>query len=79
MKEILRVKAVRQTLLTIFSVLATASILREIYDTQGENISDREWSTVTAKKRKVGRPVGAVNKVKTINRDTSQSIFSFIS
>jgi hypothetical protein len=78
-KEILRAKAARQTLLTLFPISATASILREACDTQGENTPDREWSIVTAKKRKVGRPVGTVNKTKTINRDTSQSIFSFTS
>ena len=77
-KEILRVKAVRQTLLTLFLISATASI-REACDTQGENTPDREWSTVTVKKRKVGRPVGAVNKTKTIFRDANQSIFSFSS
>jgi len=77
-KEILRVKAARQTLLTLFLISATAS-MREACDTQEENTPDREWSIVTAKKRKVGRPVGAVNKIKTIIRDASQSIFSFSS
>jgi hypothetical protein len=75
-KEILRAKAARQTLSTLFPISAT---LREACDTQGENTPDGEWSTVTVKKRKVGRPVGAVNKTKTINRDASQSIFSFSS
>jgi hypothetical protein len=75
-KEILRVKAVRQTLLTLFPISAT---LREACNTQGENTPDGEWSTVTVKKRKVGRPVGAVNKTKTIIRDANQSIFSFSS
>ena len=34
---------------------------------------------MTIKKRKVGRPVGAVNKTKIIFRDASQNIFSFSS
>ena len=75
-KEILRAKAARQTLSTLFPISAT---LREACGTQGENTPDGEWSTVTTKKRKVGRPVGAVNKTKTINRDATQSIFSFSS
>jgi hypothetical protein len=77
-KEILRAKAAKQTLSTLFPISATAS-MREACDTQGENTPDREWSTVTVKKRKVGRPVGAVNKTKTIIRDANQSIFSFSS
>ena len=70
-KKILRAKAARQTLSTLFPISATASILREACGTQEENTPDREWSTVTAKKRKVGRPVGAVNKTKIIIRDAS--------
>jgi hypothetical protein len=57
---------------------ATAPAMRGACEVPGEGTLDTEWSTVT-KKRKIGRPIGSVNKAKTIGRDASQSIFSFTS
>jgi hypothetical protein len=47
---------------------------------QGGSQANEGWSTEATKKRKLqapGRPLGAVSKTKTINRDANQSIFSF--
>lgn len=78
-KEIRRAKAAKQTLPRLFPISATVPTLRETYGAQEESTPDREWSTVTTKKRKIGRPIGAVNKAKTISKDISQSTFSFAS
>jgi hypothetical protein len=73
-------------------IASPAPTLREAFGTQEEGTPEEStrlsggsqategWSTVATKKRKLaGRPLGAVSKAKTINRDASQSIFSFTS
>lgn len=79
-KEIRRAKEARHVMSGLFPVSGTAPTMRGACDTPEKGIQDAEgeWSTVT-KKRKIGRPIGAVNKTKTISRDASQSIFSFTS
>jgi hypothetical protein len=81
-KEILRAKIVRRALSRLFLILALPLTLKEAFGASAsaseEGTRDKGWSTVTTKKRKLaGRPLSAVSKVKIINRDASQSIFSF--
>jgi hypothetical protein len=79
-KEILRAKTARRALSRLFLISALPPTLREAFgaSTSEEGVRDEGWSTVATKKRKLaGRPLGAASKAKTINRDPSQSIFSF--
>jgi hypothetical protein len=81
-KEILRAKTVKRTLLKLFPILALPLTLREAFgasaSAEEEGARDERWFTVAIKKRKLAdRPLSAANKVKIINRDPSQSIFSF--
>jgi hypothetical protein len=91
-KEISRAKTARRTLPRLFPTSAIPPTLREAFGTpedgtpeestrlSGGSQATEGWSTVATKKRKLaGRPLGAVSKAKTINRDASQSIFSFTS
>jgi hypothetical protein len=72
-KEILRAKTARRTLLRLFPISALPPILREVFGASSkENTRDEGWFTVATKKRKLaGRLLGAVSKVKTINRDAN--------
>jgi hypothetical protein len=77
-KEILRAKAARRALSRLFPISAIPLILREACG--AESTRDEGWSTVATKKRKLaGRPLSAVSKARTINRDAGQSVFSFAS
>jgi hypothetical protein len=79
-REILRAKTARRALSRLFPISALPPTLREVFGASAseENTRDEGWSTVAIKKRKLaGRPLGAASKVKTINRDANQSIFSF--
>jgi hypothetical protein len=78
-KEISRAKIARQALLRLFRTSTTPPILKEAFGAP-ESTRDKGWFTVAIKKRKLaGRLLGAVSKAKIINRDASQSIFSFTS
>jgi len=85
-KEANRAKGARQILPKLFPVSAkekftntTADIVRFNSDPQASG----GWSTVTTKKRKFntpGRPIGAISRTKTIDRDAnSRSITDFTS
>jgi hypothetical protein len=79
-KEIVRAKAARRALSRLFPISAIPPILREACGAQEESMRDEGWSTMATKKRKLaGRPLGAVNKARIINRDADQNIFSFTS
>jgi hypothetical protein len=89
-KEILRAKTAKRALPRLFPISAMPPTLREAFGgtpaestrPSGGSQATEGWSTVATKKRKLqalGRPIGAVSKAKTINRDASQSIFSFTS
>jgi hypothetical protein len=79
-KEILRAKTARRALSRLFPISALPPTLREAFGAPEESPRDEGWSTVATKKRKLaGRPLGATSKAKIINKDASQSIFSFTS
>jgi hypothetical protein len=79
-KEILRAKTARRALSRLFPISALPPTLREAFGAPEESTRDEGWYTVATKKIKLaGRPLGAVSKAKIINRDASQSIFSFTS
>lgn len=87
-KETLRAKAAKSILPKLFPISTAVSKLREAFGAapadstrlSGGSQATENWSTETTKKRKLqtpGRPIGAVNKAKTIAKDANQSIFSF--
>jgi hypothetical protein len=73
-KEILRAKIARRALLRLFLILALPLTLREAFGASAseKNTRDEGWFTVTIKKKKLAdRPLSAVSKAKTINRDAN--------
>jgi hypothetical protein len=72
-KEILRAKTARRALLRLFLISALPLILREAFGApKKKSARVKGWSTVATKKRKLaGRLLGAVSKVKIINRDVN--------
>jgi hypothetical protein len=79
-KEILWAKIVKRALLRLFLILALPLTLKEVFGASAsaasaaeeESTRDKEWFTVATKKRKLaGRPLSAVSKVKTINKDAN--------
>jgi hypothetical protein len=68
------VKITRRALLRLFLILALPLTLKEVFGVSAseENTRDKGWFIVAIKKKKLaGRPLGAVSKIKIINRDAN--------